>query len=59
MWEFFKILKGKNTKLVLYTYDSFLFDFDLNEKDIKNSIVNVFHQQSLNFKIKSGSNYNF
>jgi hypothetical protein len=26
LWEIFKILRGANTKLVLYTYDSFLFD---------------------------------
>ena len=28
LWDIFKILRGKNTKLVLYVYDSFLFDFD-------------------------------
>jgi hypothetical protein len=32
-WEIFKILRGKNTKLVLYVYDSFLFDVDKNEVD--------------------------
>ena len=30
LWDIFKILRGKNTKLVLYVYDSFLFDVDEN-----------------------------
>jgi hypothetical protein len=59
MWEFFKILKGKNTKLVLYTYDSFLFDVDIKEKDILNAIKGVFEKQNLSYKIKDGISYNF
>ena len=59
MWEFFKILKGKNTKLVLYTYDSFLFDVDIKEKDILNAIRGVFEKQNLSYKIKDGISYNF
>jgi hypothetical protein len=59
MWEFFKILKGKNTKLVLYTYDSFLFDVDIKEKDILNAIKSVFEKQNLSYKIKDGISYNF
>ena len=59
MWEFFKILKGKNTKLVLYTYDSFLFDVDTKEKDILNAIISVFEKQNLSYKIKDGISYNF
>jgi hypothetical protein len=59
IWEFFKILKGKNTKLILYTYDSFLFDFDSNEKDIINAISNIFLEQNLSYKIKNGISYNF
>jgi hypothetical protein len=27
MWDIFKVLKGKKTKLILYVYDSFLFDW--------------------------------
>jgi hypothetical protein len=59
MWEFFKILKEKNTKLVLYTYDSFLFDVDSNEKDTIHSISRVFNEQKLNYTIKNGLSYNF
>jgi hypothetical protein len=28
LWEILKLLRGKNTKLVLYVYDSFLLDVD-------------------------------
>jgi hypothetical protein len=59
MWEFFKILKGKNTKLVLYTFDSFLFDFSINEKDLIQLISNVFTKHNLTYQIKNGINYNF
>jgi hypothetical protein len=32
LWEVFKILKNKKTKLVLYTYDSFLLDWSDDER---------------------------
>jgi hypothetical protein len=32
LYEIFKILRGKNTKLILYVFDSFLFDVDESEK---------------------------
>jgi hypothetical protein len=57
--KIFKILKGKNTKLILYTYDSFLFDFDKNEKDILINLDNIFMEKNLNIKVKYGKNYNF
>lgn len=58
LWDIFKILKGKNTKLVLYVYDSFLFDFDENEKYLQKEIFNIFKKYKLKFKIKTGANYN-
>ena len=58
LWDIFKILKGKNTKLVLYVYDSFLFDFDNNEKYLQKEIFNIFKKYKLKFKIKTGANYN-
>jgi len=59
MWEFFRILKGKNTKLILYTYDSFLFDVDENEINVLDSIKNIFTKQNLSYTIKNGIDYNF
>jgi hypothetical protein len=58
MWEIFKILKGKNTKLVLYVYDSFLFDVDKNEQDVIEQIQQVFKEKKLQIKLKKGTNYN-
>ena len=59
LWEIFKILKGKNTKLVLYTYDSFLFDFDDSEREIIREILNVFKINKLQIKHSYGETYDF
>jgi hypothetical protein len=58
LWDIFKILRGKNTKLVLYVYDSFLFDVDKTEKDTIKQIMDVFEKHKLNIKTKKGTNYN-
>ena len=34
LWDIFKSLRNRKTKLVLYTYDSFLFDFKEGEEDL-------------------------
>ena len=47
LWHIFKLLKGKNTKLVMYTYDAFLFDWDSNEKDILDQIKHIFNLNNL------------
>lgn len=54
-----KIIRGKNTKLILYTYDAFLFDFDESEEYLLKEIEEVFNVHKLNFKINSGTTYNF
>lgn len=59
LWEIFKILKGKKTKLVLYTYDSFLFDFDDSEREIIKEILNVFKINKLQIKHSYGKTYDF
>jgi len=59
LWDIFKILRGKNTKLVLYVYDSFLFDVDESEEETLKEINNVFEKFKLNTKSKKGKNYNF
>jgi len=45
--------------LVLYTYDSFLFDLDDGEENILEEIRNVFKKYQLNIKEIEGYDYNF
>jgi len=59
LYRILDILKGKNTKLVLYTYDSFLFDVDNNEIEVLEQIKEVFNKLKLQIKSKHGLNYNF
>jgi len=59
LWDVLKLLRGKNTKLVLYVYDSFLFDVDKNEKEVMLKIKDVFSKYKLNIKAQKGINYNF
>ena len=59
LWDIIKLLKGKQTKLVLYTYDAFLFDVHKKEKETISLIKNVFKKYKLNIKIKHGSDYDF
>ena len=39
--EVLRFLKDKKTKVVLYTYDSVLFDFSKEEKNILDDLENV------------------
>jgi len=57
LWDIFKILRGKNTKLVLYVYDSFLFDYDNSEPDVMLKILGIFNKYNLQVKTKQGTNY--
>ena len=59
MWKIFKLLRGKNTKLVLSVYDSFLFDVDESETETMSQILDVFKQCNLTVKAKAGNTYNF
>ena len=59
LWDIFCLLKGKKTKLVLYTYDSFLFDWDEKESDLMDQIKLVFKKYKFNIKIKQGYDYDF
>ena len=59
LWEIFKSLKGRKTKLVLYTYDSFLFDFDSSEKDLIEDIKQIINNNKLQIKTSYGTTYNF
>ena len=53
------ILAGKNTKIVLYTYDSFLLDWDEDEVEELEAIKNIFKELNLSIKINRGRNYDF
>ena len=57
LWDMLRILMGKNTKLVLYTYDSFMLDVDNKEIEILEDIRDIFKKYKLNIKEKSGANY--
>jgi len=59
LWDMMRILIGKNTKLVLYTYDSFLLDWNENEQNEMLEIQNIFKKYKLNTKEKTGYDYDF
>ena len=59
VWDIFKLLRGKKTKLVLYVYDSFLLDYDETETELLEQIQEVFKKRQLQIKIKTGKDYNF
>ncbi len=56
--KFFSILNGKKTGLVLYLYDSFLFDLDMSEKDALLVEIQEILNNSIAYKVKYGKNYN-
>ena len=59
MYDVFKLLKNKKTKLILYTYDSFLFDVCKEEKEVLIKIKELFKQYKLQIKISYGNTYDF
>jgi hypothetical protein len=59
LWDVFKILKNKNTKIVLYTYDAFLFDWDREEQQVLKDIHEVFVKNKLTIKVTHGNSYDF
>ena len=52
-----KLLRGKKTKLILYTYDSFCLDFCDEEENLLDDIKNIFTKHKLNTSEVSGLNY--
>ena len=53
-----KLLKHSKTRIVHYTYDSFLLDVDKSEKDLIKLILDVFKEYNFNVKVEAGNNYN-
>jgi hypothetical protein len=58
LMDIHKLLRGRKTKIVLYTYDSFLFQMGENEDYLINDILNIFNHFKFNVKMKKGLNYN-
>lgn len=56
--DIIRLLIGKKTKIILYTYDSFLFDID-EEEDLIPEIKQIFTKYKLNTKEKQGNDYSF
>jgi len=56
--ELLDYLKDKKTKMVLYTYDSFLFDYSKKDgKILLETIENILSQENYPVSIKYGNNY--
>jgi hypothetical protein len=49
------LLRGKQTKIVNYCYDSFLFD--VRDEGIEDNIRKIFKKYKLQIKEKSGFDY--
>jgi hypothetical protein len=58
LMDIHKLLRGRETKIVLYTYDSFLFQMGENEDYLINDVLNVFNRFKFSVKMKKGLNYN-
>ena len=59
LMDIHKLLRGCKTKIVLYTYDSFLFELGEGEEGIELGINKIFEKYKLTTKIKKGYNYDF
>ena len=59
LWDMLCILRGCKTKLVLYTYDSFLLDVDDEEVEALEKIREIFKKYKLNIKEIEGYDYSF
>ena len=52
-----KILKGRKSKVILYTYDAFLLDLSKEDKDALREITKVFEEEGLKITMNVGKNY--
>ena len=59
LWEIIKLFRNKKTKIVLYTYDSFLFDLSKEDEELVEVVKEIFNKHKLQTKIIHGNNYNF
>jgi hypothetical protein len=59
LMDMHKLLRGRKTKIVLYTYDSFLFELGEGEENIENEIKQIFNKYRLQTKTSYGKTYDF
>ncbi len=60
MWDMFRVLRGKETKLVLCVYDSWLLDVvDTEGEVILENITDIFKKYKLNYTLNKGKDYDF
>jgi hypothetical protein len=59
LMDIHKLLRGHKTKIVLYTYDSFLFEVGEGENDIEIEINKIFKKYKLQTKTSYGDTYDF
>lgn len=59
LMDIHKLLRGRKTKIVLYTYDSFLFEVGEGENDIEIEINKIFKKYKLQTKTSYGDTYDF
>ncbi len=57
MKEVLSYIKGYKTKLIMYTYDSFLFDFDKSELFLVKGIKDILEEMNLKVSLSVGYNY--
>ena len=56
--DILKMLEGRSSKVVLYTYDAFLLDLSKEDKDVLRRIVELFEENGLRITMNVGKNYN-
>jgi hypothetical protein len=59
MEKIIRLLANKSTRLISYTYDSFLFDVDKKDKPTIKQIMGIFESYGLNIKYEYGYTYDF
>tara|TARA_R110001606_G_scaffold153919_3_gene295421 strand:- start:1860 stop:3131 length:1272 start_codon:yes stop_codon:yes gene_type:complete len=52
-----KVLEGRKSKIVLYTYDAILLDLSREDKDALREIVKVFEDENLKITMNVGKDY--
>ena len=57
VWEVLNLLRHHNTKIILYSYDAILLDFDNTETELLNEIKQIYNKNGFKITQKEGLNY--